>query len=230
MSWKNTNNRYILFLDIMGFKHLVASHKHSDVLKRMSSLIEVVNSLDNKTFGKKEKLLLRTSVFSDSIILITNGSTINDALHIQLSAMFIMEHCFENGIPIKGCLAYGKFTADFENSLFFGQPLIDAYLLQEEMKMYSIVIHHTYEAKLKDKKVLGKPFKNNYRWTEFNTPFSSGKAKHFHLNWATYLVMMGERKKEYFENGLELFKNKMSGKHRSYFDFTSDFILKQLDD
>jgi hypothetical protein len=32
-------------------------------------------------------------------------------------------------------------TLDYEKSIFFGQPLVDAFLLQDELKFYGIVVH-----------------------------------------------------------------------------------------
>jgi hypothetical protein len=152
---KKTDNRVIAFIDIMGFKNLVQTNSHAQILKKMEQLSIFVNNIDKKEFkayGTKSQL--RTIIFSDSIVLISENNTISAAINIIYHASLLINHCFDIGLPVKGCISYGKFTADFENSLFFGQPLIDAYLLQEELQVYSILIHHSFEAKYGDKKSL----------------------------------------------------------------------------
>lgn len=54
---------------------------------------------------------------------------------------------FISKIPFRGSIAYGEMTVDLENSIFFGQPLIDAYLLGEQLQSYGIACHASAEKK-----------------------------------------------------------------------------------
>ena len=63
-------------------------------------------------------------------------------------------------IPIKGVIAQGIFSYDKENELYFGKPLVDAYLLHEELKYYGIVVHNTAEKTIKKYQNSNNPYTN----------------------------------------------------------------------
>lgn len=235
---KKTANRVIAFIDIMGFKNLVQTKSHSQILNKMEQLSNFVNNLDKKEFeayGTKSQI--RTIIFSDSIVLISENDTISAAINITLHVSFLVNHCFEIGLPIKGCISYGKFTADFDNSLFFGQPLIDAFLLQEELQVYSILIHHSFEAKFGDKKYSNSTFKQGGRIEKYKTPMKSCTTYHYHLNWLFYELYDFEKdeyqynkeKNEGILNKLERFYSTVSGKPRVYVDNTIELAKKLIE-
>ncbi|QMU28117.1 hypothetical protein HUW48_08685 [Adhaeribacter radiodurans] len=178
---------------------------------------------DNSRYRKS---ILKTTVFSDSIIFITNGSTIDDGNHIMIQSALFIDSCLKGGIPIKGCISQGKFTADFDNSLFFGQPLIDAYLLQEEMDVYSVVLHHSFELMMKHKKILGREFHESIRWLNYKNSFKGGASYHYHLNWVAYLVDLMKKDINDVKTEASYFYNSISGSKRKYVDNTMDFIEK----
>jgi hypothetical protein len=49
-------------------------------------------------------------------------------------------------------MAFGRMTIDTDNSIFFGQPLIDAYILQEELYFYGVIAHASIEQQINEKK------------------------------------------------------------------------------
>lgn len=57
---------------------------------------------------------------------------------------------YEPWLSNKRSLAKGKFTFDEENDLYFGRPLVDAYLLHDELYYYGIVAHHSIESLIKN--------------------------------------------------------------------------------
>ena len=223
MKWTKTKNRYICFIDIMGFKNTVASNTHNQILKQLHQLTQLIQRIDNSEFGRKKIAVIRTVTFSDSIILITENDTVQSAAHLLQKSGWIMRKCFEIGIPIKGSLTHGKFTADFDTSLFFGQPLIDAFLLQEQLHLYSIVIHNSFESKLKNK-IYGKaPFHSNIRWYKYKTPLKGGSAWHYHLNWLFYPSEHSDNT-ELLSSGVDKYYSSVSGNVRQYVDHTDDFV------
>ena len=52
-------------------------------------------------------------------------------------------------IPIKGALAKGTVACDESKQLYFGKALLDAYLLEENVQYYEIVVHHSAEEQVK---------------------------------------------------------------------------------
>lgn len=219
MKWENTNNRFIAFFDIMGFKNLVQYTSHEKIVKLMTDISFIVKNMDSAKFGD-ENDAVRTTIFSDSILIVSNNDSINSAAHLMFQSAYLYRKCIELNIPIKGCISYGKFTADFDKSIFFGQPLIDAYLLQEELSIYSIVLHHSFESHLVGQTYGEEIFPNNVRWTKHLTPFKNGRSNHYHLNWCFY-----ERNEDYKLLGqkrdlLNKFYSTVSGRTRSYVDNT----------
>ncbi len=228
MTWIKTNERFVAFFDIMGFKNLVNSEKHENVLKVMEELSDFVKSvIDSKHFDEDDSMI-KTSIFSDSILIVSNNNSINCAANLMTHSAFLIEKATEMGIPLKGSIAYGKFTADFEKSLFIGQPLIDAFLLQEELFVYSMVIHHTFETYLTGQEYGEEKFPNNIRWYRDITPFKNGKSKHYHLNWLFYTVD-DIKMRDGFRTLVSDFYKSVSGKTRAYVDNSIDLFDKMAE-
>src|SRR5438045_8872602 len=86
--------------------------------------------------------------FSNLIIFFCKYDTHNDAVKIIFDAYRILQEALKNDIAIKGSISFGEITVDFEKSLFFGQPIIDAYLLHEELQMLTVVLDNHAEFKI----------------------------------------------------------------------------------
>lgn len=67
---------------------------------------------------------------------------------LHLAAEWLMYYFFRHEILAKGAIAAGRFTANFETSTFCGRPLIDAYLLQDELAACATILHHSAELAL----------------------------------------------------------------------------------
>ena len=151
-----TCERFIAYFDLMGFKDFVYRHSHGEVKKTIDFVCKIVKTIDsvglealngktNKAPNSLSEVAVRAVVFSDSVIFISNGDTIHDAREIIFVSKYFLCKLFDKSIPVKGALAYGTFTADFEKSSFFGRPLIDAFLLAGEAHFYGAVLHNTFE-------------------------------------------------------------------------------------
>lgn len=153
--WKITDKRFVAFFDILGFKDLVANNTHNAVLSKLDSLKERIVNFENLSTEKilesykLSKDQTKSVTFSDSIIFFSKGETFKDLIKILLDSYGTIKLSVEKGLAIKGGLSYGEITVDFEKSLFFGQPIIDAYLLHEELQMITAIIDNNFEVKLK---------------------------------------------------------------------------------
>lgn len=154
MSWKKNNKRFVAFFDILGFKDMVLKHGHEDVLKMLEKLKKTTDRLESNIWTEALNKKLSTSfsedqtnsiTFSDSLILFSKGDTIEDCTKIMLDSYFVIKNALKDNILIKGALSFGKVTVDFNKSLFFGQPIIDAYLLHEDLHMLEVVLDHNAE-------------------------------------------------------------------------------------
>ena len=88
---------------------------------------------------------VRAVQFSDAIVAITRDASPACSLLIQLASQVFFLHGLKNGVAIRGALSRGLVTADFEHSIFFGQPIIDAYRLGESQCWYGVALHPTAE-------------------------------------------------------------------------------------
>jgi hypothetical protein len=154
----------------MGFKDRVARHKHEDVLKVLLKLQKTIST----SLAKYNESGVQITLFSDSILLFSTDTKKSSLMSLAQVAKDIMQDSISNNIPIKGALAKGKVTCDVSKQLFFGQALIDAYLLQENTKYYGILVHHTAEVDAKGLKEYFRDVKAYLR---------SGRISHFELNW-----------------------------------------------
>lgn len=196
-SVSQTKKRFVVFLDIMGFKDRVARNTQESLYKELTEfnrdITNIISSAkeiktqpsdkpkDSSTgilmTSEKESDEILLAQFSDSIVLFSNGNTKENLLSISTVAKKIMLSALnrEKPIPLKGALAEGDITCDMVKQLFFGQALIDAYLLEENVQYYGVVVHHSAEKSVKD--CASTLFEDNY------VPLKSGKIKHYELVW-----------------------------------------------
>lgn len=154
MTWEKTNNRFVSFFDILGFKDMVLKTSHNDILIKLENLKKHVTKLEEMQWDdereKKSKIKInpnqtKSITFSDSFIFFSRGDTIEDFFKIILDSWNIYIKAIENGIAIKGAISFGEVTVDFDKNLFFGQPIIDAFLLHEDLYMLNIILDHNVE-------------------------------------------------------------------------------------
>ena len=228
--WNNTCNRFVAFLDIMGFKEMVFRNSPNKLYETLKSFRNAIYDIEKsaRTSVKMasagriiEKTTVKVIIFSDSIILVSNDDSAESANDILFSVSAILFKAAQQCIPMKGAIAYGNQTAAFKHSLHFGQPLIDAYELHNELLLYGAVLHNTMEKRLIELGMIEKC--KGADIFEYPVPMKSGEIKHYLVSWDWF-----DGKKEAVETVLA-FYNKVSGNPRKYVDNTLDFISWQLD-
>lgn len=228
-----SRNRYVVFLDIMGFKERVARNTHAKLCKELSEFNKQITDIVNATMNPEESKddlsgqnvnyedELETSSeeanriilaqFSDSIVLFTQNDSDKSLGDIAEVASGIVRAALtrEEPIPIKGALAQGEITCDESKQLFFGQALIDAYLLEEDVQYYGIVVHHTAE---KSVIALKSPL-----FEDRQLPLKSGYIAHYELVWY-------KDRPEEVEAGLNRVRLSVSDAPRKYVDNTKRML------
>lgn len=202
-----TADRFVLFLDIMGFKDRVARHKHEEVLDDLLKLQKTIST----SLAKYKESGVQITLFSDSILLFSPDTEKSSLRSLAQVAKDIMQESISYNIPIKGALAKGKVTCDVSKQLFFGQALIDAYLLQENTKYYGILVHHTAEADAEDQKEYFRDVKAYLR---------SGRINHYELNW----YYDHDENSDAVRKSLYLLRQSVSDEPRKYIDNTLDIL------
>ena len=211
---KNTANRFVAFLDIMGFKERVARTNHSKLLAQLTNFNRDITSY----IGKYQNTEIQLAQFSDSIVLFSNDATQKSLKTLAEVTCGIMQTAIKQQIPIKGAIAQGKITCDIPKQLFFGQALIDAYLLEENIHYYGILVHHTAE-----KSVINLGEKSIFK--DIKAPLKSGKIFHYELSW--YVNNNCQNREQQLDNIINALKNirqTVSDAPRKYIDNTLDVI------
>lgn len=181
-----TCERFIAFLDILGFTERVlrdTPEKIHDMMKSFSLPIKVLRN-EYKKKRVFSNSIIRPVMFSDSVLLISRDNTFVSAKNLIIAVQMVLTNALLSGIPIKGAIAFGSFTADFPKSIYFGKPLIDAYRLQDELELYGVILHHTAESRFKEKNYINK-LENGFIY-EFPTPLEKGKVKHYLVDWDVF--------------------------------------------
>ena len=229
-------NRFVVFLDIMGFKERVARSNADELYDELTTfnkdITRIIGAASNSEAehiamqeGDSEPVLLSNdgvenaillAQFSDSIVLFSSDDTPNSLKSISQVASDIMMSAIhrEKPIPLKGALAKGHITCDMSKQLFFGQALIDAYLLEENVQYYGIVVHHTAEAAIKE---LGDSL-----FRDAKIPLKSGLIEHYDIK------LWGDRVAEVKE-GLDRIRLTVSDSPRKYVDNTKSMLESKFD-
>lgn len=222
-NWVVTAKRFVVFIDIMGFKDYVSRHSHQEVYDMMASLSATTESIESYLQQEKVKVKydnkkIYTASFSDSIILFSEDDTQKSFDLITMAACFIFAEAIPALIPLKGAMAHGMTSVDKGKQIYFGQSLIDAFLLQEEVNYYGIVLHNSVERHLAAlDSIPGR------RYLDIKTPLKSGSIHHTNLNWFYTLPIKSKDKIDIaFKSAIKKLKTITSGAPRKYIDNTED--------
>ena len=216
------NEKFVLYLDIMGFKERVSRVK-VDELKQQLLLFKtkIIKLKPLLVGGKTKKTLINMAQFSDSIVLVTRDCTEDDLNRISKAAAILMQTALQTGFALRGAIAKGNMVFDLENQLFFGKALVDAYLLEEELCYYGVAFHESMEDSILNTK-------KDLPIEDIAIPLKKGKSKHYHVAW--YKVKDNLQKGDISSIALDWLKDirkTVSGNPRVYLDNTIDIIGKQ---
>lgn len=205
-----------MYADIMGFSHRVTTNNHENLKNK---LLEFKKKWLSKSSQLKIGGQLKTVQFSDSILVVVNGTDAEMLDMITKAAACLMQSAMSLGFPIKGVIAQGKFTYDSRDELYFGLPLVEAYTLHEEIQYYGIVVHHSAEQVVKKYKDI----LNLYSKTKVN--LKKGKTSHYHLSWHLMDEQLNRGNiKTQVNNWLDMIEESVSGAPRIYVDNTREVI------
>lgn len=217
--WIPTEKRFVCFLDIMGFKDMVMRNSHETIYEQLSELSKLRDSLDNYKSGT-----LKTVSFSDSIVIFTKDDSSECFANLTLAMKFLFSRAMRAGLPIKGAVSHGEMSVNSSRQIFFGQPLIDAYLLEEDIFYYGVVLHHTAE-KLMTK--IADDNETSESYFDCSTPLKSGMIKHFNLDWMSGLSLEKNEIKSSAISLMDRQRENTSGRPRKYIDNTIEIINKK---
>ena len=223
--WIVTTNRFVAFLDIAGTKNRIETLKAEDIYNQLKNVVDVPPGLIS---GYNDKLI-HYSVFSDSLIFISKDDT-KESLNCFLDIVtYSFASAIKEGLPLKGAIAFGEMTADPKYNIFFGQPLVDAFLLQEnELDYYGIVCDDSFKNGLVG---LNDEFKLDFWLFKYLLKDKTGKEKlQYHIDWFSVIRYTNGWKSNSIDSELH---EKIHGKIEQYiknlYIGETESILKCLD-
>jgi len=217
--WETTALRYVGFIDIMGFKDMVARSSHDEIYKMMQKInsAQKTASSINWNGNNKSNKLVKTTTYSDSIVIYSFSDSYDSLYSFICTIAGIYQDLLMEGIPHKGAIAFGKMTIDNERSIFFGQPLIDSYLLQEEVNFYGIIVHGTAQKGIETYRTL--PFVDNYL-----CPLKNGNSFHISIRPIFWGIDQFKEDNVKLSSSLKSMRYNTSGHIRKYIDLTEEFL------
>ena len=128
-----TKKRFVAMLDIMGSSQTVkeAPDTMGVMLWECRKLIR-----DYRSYGK-----LYITMYSDSISVLTKDNSLSSFEDIVYATAIIERLFIQHSFAINGAISYGDITVDEDGDfLFYGEPVINAHKIQEELFFYGIVL------------------------------------------------------------------------------------------
>ncbi len=227
--WKVTENRFVAFLDIMGFKDLVMRKSHEEIYQMMNEISEIKKDIESSIkydiSNELGDLDLFITSFSDSIVIFTKDDSKTSFALILGASKIIIDTGIRKNLPMKGAISHGLISVNKDNHVFFGQPIIDAYLLQEEVNYYGVVFHNSIDKYIHDTSFI-QMIKHYFETLTF---LKSGQITHRNLNWFESLGFddpLLKNDSQLFEKTMEKLKNNTSGYPRKYIDNTIEMFKR----
>lgn len=214
--WTIEGERLLLYADVMGFKNRVATRNHEQLKKE---ILDFRSSWDNRTSSLRLGNYLKFVQFSDSMLLVVQGVDSKMFNILTQASICLMQIAIEKGFPIKGVIAQGCFSFYEKDQLYFGQPLVDASLLHDQLKFYGIAVHNSAEKTVKANMDILHPF------TKTPINIATGQVCHYHLSWNT---LNGQYQYEDITDKcnkwLDTIEESVSGDPRIYVDRTRKIL------
>jgi hypothetical protein len=207
----------------MGFKNLLLRNTREYVYNLMltlTSLLETAQDIADNPFIDKPRTSsskIAIMVYSDSIMLYSKDNSPSAIKSFTEAIQYFIGDLFYKEIPFRGAISFGTMTLDFDNSIFLGQALVDAYLLSEELNFYGIVVHGTAE---RETQFIAQP-----SIIEYDCPFKNGIARHFTITPLNYDMKDSlDSNYEQISRKINNLKHMTSGTLRKNIDNTLKYI------
>lgn len=176
MDFKNNlTEKYVAFLDVLGFKELVYGKKIAELETYFDTINETLLLLRN------DKKNIQSLLVSDSTILVSPDST-QDFKTLLRAVQTIQAKLALKNIWIRGAISFGEVYFDETSNIIVGKGLVNAYLLEKEARFPRVIVDTTIVLKIAE---------NRQTFYESVNPsyqdFDADKLKLIH-NWHKYIL------------------------------------------
>ncbi|MBK8040552.1 MAG: hypothetical protein IPK22_25975 [Verrucomicrobiaceae bacterium] len=158
------NGRYLLFLDILGFKEMVAKRSAAEVFGVIDDAL--------KSFLNWEHLNgeFKTIYFSDTFLFYQEhkGYGAWAFLDIYAVAGMLLSALLAKGIPARGTISFGEFEVQIDSSnrhqIYSGKAFIEAYEAEQKENWVGVTILPSAWQIWNDERELMKAFESEGVW------------------------------------------------------------------
>jgi len=128
--------RWFAYFDLLGFSNLVRTNEIHNVLPIYETALAAIEEKANPKRSKG----LSYSWFSDTFIIFTRGSSLQEFAVIEQAARLFFQKLILNKIAVRGALSYGGLYTQQEKNIFLGEALMDAYEYGENQNWLNFII------------------------------------------------------------------------------------------
>lgn len=126
-------NKYVAFLDVMGFKELVQGSS----VDKLENYFNIVDT-SFEFFSEHRKTLDKLAI-SDSIIIAT-GDSIENFTALLKSIRMLQARCATSDIWLRGGISFGEVHFDQNTNTIVGRGFVNAYLLESQAVFPRVII------------------------------------------------------------------------------------------
>jgi hypothetical protein len=140
------HQRFVVHIDVLGMSALVAKDPELawGLLSRLVEARKDAQSTSLTFLDTAETVAtpqhIRAVTFSDTILLFSRSSTLNDLRTTLVMATQLLSKALHLCVPIRVGIAVGTFFFNLDESMYAGPALIEAYHLGESAQWIGIVI------------------------------------------------------------------------------------------
>lgn len=183
--------KFVAFLDILGFKHIVKDREHTELIEIMNTFklaIDMANSIP-MPIAPQIASLINYVTFSDSIVLYTDGIESHDLYRLVHVVKLLIGCSLVSKTPLRGSIAHGDLHADRQNDIFVGDALVSAYENEGKQQWAGAYIGDlTTDYILSTYPEVVDSLRESAYLIEYEIPFKSDigtdSRKRFAINWA----------------------------------------------
>lgn len=128
--------RWFAYFDLLGFAQLVRTSEIHSVLPIYKKVLETIEG----KAGPKQPKGLSYSWFSDTFIIFTRGSSLEEFGLIEQAARLFFQRLILHEIPVRGAISHGDLYTQQEKNIFLGEALMDVYEYGEKQNWLNFVI------------------------------------------------------------------------------------------
>lgn len=228
--WLISAERFIAYFDIMGFKKMIKDGNLNDLYTKFSKLIET-----NISANRRSRIAYY--IYSDLIVVITKDSSQDSLKQLLEASIKITNDIIDFDWGMSGSIAKGRVVYDNKKHIFLGQPVVDAFLMQEEVDFYGITICDSAVEDIKryiadaEKKKITRHLCGLLK--EERLHFKSGYYSQYHLRWFDYVYnpkgpshpyYIKQRDDNHVVEKLQSMLHVTKGKAKRYIENTLDLL------